>query len=402
MALIIIICIVSIICLTVSFLQWKNIVTRRESNKNLIAKRKKYKNYSTLSMVILLCSLLYIFGQDIDSVSLGIIIGLAFCSNKMWFEPYFTAEDVNKINRLCLYLRPFAIDGDVSKGHAIKGRFLIPETIEKYLCNELNQLIAQTFSVGIPESNVPTTQNSSPIFFTDSEWQCNVKKLANMSKVIVLHIAGTDGCKWELGICTEDSSILTKTIFLIDSENSLQILMDRFNLTEDDIKLKLPSKCVAVYYDSKNKRWNHVELINKRDIKKLISNFIVCNNINTEDEKSNKSKIPAIGWQVLAFIQNPVAYIGIARIPLFISITTIVFLICLAIVVGEFFGLSLVPYIIVSILSLIICGLILSHLNWKGHHYANKFFFAQKYRSLAIWLLILWCVDMLLNIIALI
>lgn len=63
MALIIIICIVSIICLTVSFLQWKNIVTRRESNKNLIAKRKKYKNYSTLSMVILLCSSLYFFGQ---------------------------------------------------------------------------------------------------------------------------------------------------------------------------------------------------------------------------------------------------------------------------------------------------------------------------------------------------
>ena len=131
----------------------------------------------------------------------------------------------------------------------------------------------------------------------------------------------------------------------------------------------------------------------EKDIKGLISQYIACNNIDTNRKQPDGNKTPAIGWQLLAFTQNPIAYLGTLNMSVLLSVALIACYIVVTCIIIASYSISEELLIVLVIVMTILCGYSLAQINWRSNYYSNKALFIQKHRSLAIWLVIVWAIS---------
>ena len=269
---------------------WNKKYGKKYIDANKLPLRKKYRLCSSFGFLLFIASILTIAeteGLIKDSYITLIIFPMLMSQNKILFEPYHTSEVADKLENFCLYLRPFNLSHK-DKGYYAHGNTLIPESLEKLFCNEINKRIAKTYCIGDPNTAIPTTLCSSGIYASDEEWKTTVDNMAKKCKLILMRIMDTDGCKWELKHCIDRH--LEKTIFLISCDNHLDLLKEYIgdNIAIPNISFQ-NNNCLALYLDKQQDKWIIAILKSIRDIKSAIKKFIKSHpQIRTEIEQNNK------------------------------------------------------------------------------------------------------------------
>ncbi len=239
---------------------------------HLLPLRRKYRICSAFGLMLLLVSTMYLAYDDAGYFTWLIIPCIFMSNNRLFFEPYHTSDIVDKIDKICLYLRPFNVLTYNDKDWA-KGKMGISESIEKLLCDELNKRIAKTYCIGDPNAAIPTTLSASGIYASDNEWKSTVTNLAEKSSVIVLKVMDTEGCLWELQHCINYH--IDKTIFIVTEKKHL-VLLNEYIIGKciDIPDIEITQHCIFLYLDNNNNSWNAFAIKKNRDIKTMITNFI--------------------------------------------------------------------------------------------------------------------------------
>ena len=239
--------------------------------------RKKYRLCSSFGVMLFIVSCLTFMemtGFIENTSAMWMIVPLMFMSqNRILFEPYYTSSVANELDEFCLYLRPFNLSAK-SDGYWAKGLLMIPESIEKLFCSELNNQIAKTYCIGDPNAAIPTTISASGIYASDLEWKLVVDNMAKKCKLILLRVMETEGCKWELKHCVGQH--IDKTIFLVSCAEHLELLKGYMGNNVIDIPNVsfLNESCIALYLDKETNKWHVVMLKTISDIKLAIKNYI--------------------------------------------------------------------------------------------------------------------------------
>lgn len=322
----------------VPILIWNKKYGKTYIEEQLLPLRKKYRICSAFGLMLFMVaflSLMEVFG--VVSTGMWFIAPVVFMSNnRLFFEPYYTSNVVDKIDELCLYLRPFDLSAK-NKGYFSMGSMLIPESVEKLLCNELNKQVAKTYCIGDPNQAIPTTLSASGIYASDDSWKASVIELAAKSELIVLRVMETEGCKWELHHCVNNH--IEKTIFLLSEGCHLELLNNYIS----EIKIEAPNVnlinkgCVAIFYNETLNIWEISLLKNVWDIKSLVKKYIkshaetairlyrkasASNVIKTPFKKMNISSV----WvHRLTFFLQPFWYIAYNRWPMWWIIIYIIY-----------------------------------------------------------------------------
>lgn len=322
MVIIITLLVVSLLLAILPPIIWGNRYGKKYISGDLLPLRKKYRLYSSFGFILFtvcLLTLIEILNLIDDSYILLWVILPSFIMsrNRLFFEPYHTADIVDKLDDFCLYLRPFDLSFK-NKGYWAKRiANIIPEPLEKLLCGEFNKRLSKTYCIGDPNTSIPTTLSTSGIYASDAEWQNAIETMAKNSKVILLRVMDTDGCKWELNHCINQH--LNKTIFLIAEEKNLDLLNEYINAT--DIELPNVSiqndSCIAIYINEKSKKWDAVVLKNIFAIRKLSDNFLKTHSeikqkpgiLESLKLPFQKVKVSSIWAHWLSIIFQPIWYI---------------------------------------------------------------------------------------------
>ena len=325
------ICIIAIVLGFVPNIIWDKKYGNTFISPDLLPLRRKYKSLATFGLMLFLVSFLYLFmelsGEEISAIWL--IAPLMFMTtNRVLYEPYYTADIVDKVINISLYLRPFDLTLS-NKNYWAKGKFGIDEYLEKLIGDELNKRVAKFYCIGDPDAAIPTTIGASCIYASDDNWKISVETLLERSKVVVLRVMNTEGCLWEMRQCT--LKYMGKTIFLIDSDDNLKVFKDAlagydFELPEISIN---ENYCTALFLDDKQINWNVVCLSDKRSIKAMVSMFIDSHlklNQELQDEKQIKNiltkpfksmSISSVWSHRISVILQPLWYMVYNRWPLF-------------------------------------------------------------------------------------
>ncbi len=296
MSLLIGLIIIGLIMAVIPTFVWSKKYGKKYISADMLPIRKKYRiclSVGFLLFTVAGLTLIEMMGLVDSYFELWFIIpGIIMAQNRMLFEPYHTSEIVSELDNFCLYLRPFDLSTK-AVGYWAKGGLYIPESLEKILCGEINKRIAKTYCIGDPNSAMPTTLSTSGIYASDAEWKSVVGRMANNSKLILLRVMDTDGCKWELNYCI--NQYIDKTIFLIAEEKHILLLQDYIK----NIHVELPNVailnngCVALYLDIASNQWNAIVLKNISDIRLMIKNYIRGHNdIKQEINLSEIIKYP--------------------------------------------------------------------------------------------------------------
>lgn len=277
MSLLIGLIIIGLIMAVIPTFVWSKKYGKKYISADMLPIRKKYRICSSVGFLLFTVSgltLIEMMGLvDSNFVLWYIIPSIIMAQNRMLFEPYHTSDIVSELEDFCLYLRPFDLTSK-NAGYWAKGSLIIPESLEKILCGEINKRIAKTYCIGDPNSAVPTTLSTSGIYASDSEWKSVVGKMVKKSKLILLRIMDTDGCKWELNYCV--SEYLHKTIFLIAEEKHVSLLQEHIknlNVELPNVAL-LNNGCVALYFDMESKQWKAITLKNISDVRLMIKSYL--------------------------------------------------------------------------------------------------------------------------------
>lgn len=300
---------------------WGKRYGKKYISGELLPLRKKYRFITSIGFLLFTISsitLIEILGLIDSQFSLWVIFPAFIMSqNRMLFEPYHTADIVDKLDDFCLYLRPFDLSSK-NQGYWVKGiGNIIREPLEKLLCGELNKRLSKTYCIGDPNSAIPTTLSTSSIYASDKEWKDAVGTMAKNSKIILLRVMDTDGCKWELKHCINQH--LDKTIFLIAEEKHINLLNEYIKDTDIELpNVSIQNKnCIAIYINNESKKWNAVVLKNISDIRKLIDNFLKAHSeikqkpgiIGSLKLPFQKVKVTSIWAHWISLIFQPIWYV---------------------------------------------------------------------------------------------
>lgn len=285
----IVLAIIGLAMIIASYLIWNKKYGKKYIDAALLPLRRKYRNVSAFGMLLFIVSvmtLLELVGYfDYNDLMWMFIPGLFMSNFKIFFEPYYTTDVVDKIDDFCLYLRPFVSDAQYNWNW-------MNESLEKVLCGEFNKRIAQCYCIGDPNSAIPTTLSTSGIYASDDEWQDAVNTLSVRSKLILLRVMDTEGCRWEIGQCINKH--FEKTIFIVDDSMHFNLLKNYIadkGIDVPDVTIINGKSFIALYYC--NGSWCITVLKNKHDIKSLISGYIKLHK-ELETEIKNRNKIGTI------------------------------------------------------------------------------------------------------------
>lgn len=336
----IILLIVGIIIVSAPSIIWRTRYGNKYIEADLLPKRQKFRTWSTWGLIIMVISIMNlgeIFGL-IDNIVWQLIPVFLFCNSKVIFEPYYTSEIVDKIDKLCLYLRPFAMSYK-ENGYSAKGYMGISEPVEKLMCGELNKRIAKTYCIGDPNEALPTTLSASGIYATDAEWKDSVSKLSDKSELILIRIMETDGCLWELQNCINRH--LQKTIFIVGTQRHVELLNEFIAIRGlKPPKIDIQDKGgLAIYINNITMKWEIHNIKSKSNIKQFVKTYI-NSNIEQQDKNGisklidsftqpfNKMDIPSKGTHTLLMVLQPFCYAVYNRWPLaWIIIFTVYFIV---------------------------------------------------------------------------
>ena len=249
---------------------WSIKYGKRYISVDLLPLRKIYRTVSLFGLMLSIVSIMTIMEVLglIDGSGMEWILLPAFIMSncKKFFEPYYRTDVIDKIDDLCLYLRPFASDAQLDLNWK-------SGTLEKVLCGKFNKLVAQCYCIADPNSAMPTTLSTSGIYASDAEWKDAVGTLADKSKVILLRVMDTEGCLWEMGQCV--SKHLEKTIFLVNDSKYFDILK-RFiaerGFDVPEVTIINKKSFIALFYC--NGRWCISVIKNKKDVTFLIDDYL--------------------------------------------------------------------------------------------------------------------------------
>lgn len=282
-----------------------------------ILKRKRYKNITTLGLILFLAACVNYATSylEISDLATFYIVGATLASNKFLFNPYFSTNIVDSIEKqkFCLFLRPFNSDGK----HNMSSWFgLNTESTEDNICKELNKQVAQTYVIGNPASFIPSIKSTFNIYATNNEWKTVINKLSNDARIILLKIGNTPGCKWEIKNCVK-KNLYYKIIAIIDDSASLSIAKELMGVSTRIVNIHSPH---VIFYDIRSQKWKLRNINNKKDIASMLSEYIQSNkDLITEiwDYKEqgklkniifNNSEIPKWEIYITGFL-NPFAMV---------------------------------------------------------------------------------------------
>ncbi|MBR6692313.1 MAG: hypothetical protein IKL75_06720 [Bacteroidaceae bacterium] len=285
----IVLAIIGLAMIIAPYLIWNKKYGKKYIDAALLPLRRKYRNVSAFGMLLFIVSVMtllelvgYLDGNELMWI---LVPGLFMYNFKIFFEPYYTTDVVDKIDDFCFYLRPFVSDAQYN-WNWMNG------SLEKVLCGEFNKRIAQCYCIGDPNSAIPTTLSTSGIYASDDEWQDAVNTLSVRSKLILLRVMDTEGCRWEIGQCINKH--FEKTIFIVDDSmhfNLLKKYISDKGIDVPDVTIINGKSFIALYYC--NGSWCITVLKNKHDIKSLISGYIKLHK-ELETEIKNRNKIGTI------------------------------------------------------------------------------------------------------------
>lgn len=377
---------VSMICY--SYKKWKAITKSSFINDEIVDKRKHYRAIAVFGLLFIFGSFRYILHGVLWDMRLlpetmcMFLVGLAFGYFRCFIEPYYNSSVVEKLSDFCLYLRPFDVDRlwtNRPRG-SVRNICGMPINIESRFCTAFSKKIAQTFAIGNPNSNMPTTLYTSSIYANDEEWKEVVRHLSQKSKVIILHVGASDGCLWEMGHCVENN-YLGKTIFLVEDNKMFDLIRKvcRIDPIED---LDIDSFCI-VSYDRNLNKWIVNKISSKTDINSVVDSFIESHDLHRTYYESRE--IPSLWWQRLAFSTNAIAYCIYNKWPLknwiYMAVTVIVMFLASSFVL---IAIILLPWLWIA-----------PRISFRNQNSGGISLFASNNRSLTLWL----CAFFLCNLI---
>ncbi len=311
----------------VAYYRWKKLSINLYIDEKIVSKRRKYMSFTIAGMLLTLSAVLFIkFYYTEGATFLDLWFDASWSLGLLGYmlDSYYNASIVKTINGLCLYLRPFNIDTASiikNKKSYVKGWFGVKEPVEKFLCNELNQRVSQTFSIGNPNSSLPATFATTNLYANDSEWKDAVAELSSKADVIVIRVGNSEGCQWELNHCAENH-YLQKTVFLVEDGSMIDMIK---SIIEEVGPISFcydnnPRFIVAVFFDKQKGQWQAIELRSKRIVKKFVADYVendsfLKNQASIQKKRDGvrqmfikSEKVPGKIWQSLGFALNPVGY----------------------------------------------------------------------------------------------
>jgi hypothetical protein len=383
-----------------SYDKWKSISSDLSINDDLVKKRKYYRNIAVWGLLFVIGAFRYymhgilwdlrLLPETTSMLIIGIFLGYFRC----FIEPYYNSSIVGKLTDFCLYLRPFDIDKRITSKLS---PYLWGGTanVENRICSIFSRRIAQTFAIGNPNSNIPTTLFTSNIYANDEEWKNVIKELAHKSKAIILHVGTSDGCIWEMGHCVEND-YLNKTLFLVENQEMFDLLRKRCGV-KVELKEQTISSSHIIYFDDASNCWIVNSIKSKKDINNVINKFIISHNLQEESNSSDHQDktIPARWWQILAFSTNAFAYFIYQRWPLrmwkYIIVYFVLLYICAVSVAAFLFSIYSMAEVL--IINFAIIGILLlpwwwiaPKISYKYQKEGGDYIFAQNNRLFALWL----------------
>lgn len=400
-----------------SYSKWANLSKGTYIDDGIVAKRRYYRIIAVWGFLLIIAAIRFIFYYEIctyhfftNTISM-LIVGVAFGYFRCFVEPYYNASLANSIEHLCLYLRPFETDEKSilsnSKLYA-RREWGIPVKIEKLLCQELNRSVVQTFAIGNPNSNIPTTFATSNLYANDKEWRETIAILAKKASVIIIRIGQTEGCLWEMDHCIE-SEQLGKVIFLVDNSQAMRLLQER-------LVNKVPKVCCiqteghyALFLNDDGCEWTSIKIETASDVKKCVDSYIGKHcSLRSEIEQWHKhckeishlfhiKDVPALWWQILAFSTNIFSYCFLNKWPKrWIKSLIIYFVLILFIMAGVdlvYFEKTntivdiqlLTINVIIGFFFLLPWFWLAPRITWTCRQWPCKLVFFQTNQSLALW-----------------
>lgn len=397
----------SIFLMIFSYKKWKYIAKHSSIDDNLVTKRKTYRNIYIFGMLLLVAGFddFVSFYDSTSGYCSIIVIAMMMSNSRVFFEPYFKSEIANSLKNFCLYLRPFSADLESKRKNRhgfVKDVYGLPQTIERMLCKEIAKQIFPVYAIGNPNSNVPTTIMTSNIYANDEEWKTTIDTLSNNAELVVLRVGESEGCLWEIKNSV-DNMLLKKIVFIIEDETMLSVLNK--NLPSGIPDLYLPIKentsSYVVYLDENCNNWNYAILNSYKDIKIVVSNYIkghpsLKNGINVIKARRknlkvlfDKGKIPAILWQILSILLNPIAYSFINKWQRKWYIILIAYcFIAICILLSIFLVLSELTTIVIAIALFLPWIWLAPRISWRTRQWESEVIFSKKNKALALWLLV--------------
>lgn len=397
-----------------SYSRWKILSNGIYIDDLIVAKRRQYRYTAVWGLLFIIASVrfllfhylwqIHLFPNSIAMLLTAIALGYSRC----FIEPYYSASIAKSIEHLCLYLRPFNTDNQsFLNQHSgfVTGVTGIPLKTERILCKELNRKIIQTFAIGNPNSNIPTTFSTSNIYANDSEWKDTIIELARKACVIVVKVGESEGCQWEINHCITNE-YLRKTLFIVNEQQSLTILQEKIsNINPITHTIDNSPKNMALFIDEVTNEWNVVPLDTKSDVKNCIEEYIKKHpSLNSLIDKQKqrlgvrnilKTKdVPAKWWQIFAFGTNIWAYCFLNKWPKrwVVALTGYFIFIFVFIIFGFLYILEdmdtvslIIMFITISLL-LIPWMWIAPKISWSSRVWPSREIFAQNNKSLFLWL----------------
>ncbi len=280
---------------------WYKKYGKKHINSETNQLRCKYRRMVLMGLIFTLMSCQFLFDNiyevnPIFPVLLWYLLPLIILIRyRALYEPYQTSMFVDELEDFCLYLRPF--DEKIRRQGNFINAELKYDSVEKLFCSELNKEIATTYCIGDPKFSLPSTWGISNIYADDSEWQSVVSRMAQKSKLILMRVLDTDGCRWELLQCV--NQYLDKTIFLLSGDSQIDFLKEILGKKYENLPNVsfLNNGCVALYIDKNTGKWNFVTIKSRKDVRLMLEHF-AHNSSNLYEELCKKH-------ERLSVLKNP-------------------------------------------------------------------------------------------------
>ncbi len=199
---------------------------------------------------ILICTLKYTYHPFFALFFYA--IALSSFSGSYDLGSLYKSEIEPSIRNCCLFLRPFELE-HFSLSNTT--RYKIYQHISGETCNYLSSHIAQVFSIGNPQGMVDHILHSVSLYASDEDWKKIVASLAEKAHVIVIHVGDTNGCIWELDLCSKQC-FFDKVILIVDSPDKMDFLRRLDALASETILSKeFSGVSTLVYKDLNEGKW---------------------------------------------------------------------------------------------------------------------------------------------------
>ena len=399
-----------------SYSKWQKLSKGTYIDDEIVIKRRHYRKIAVWGLLVIIAAIRFIVYHELwnthflPNTLMLIMVGIAFGYFRCFVEPYYNASLANDIEHLCLYLRPFETDKknilNNSKLYAKRG-WGIPVKIERLLCEELNRSVVQTFAIGNPNSNIPTTFATTNLYANDKEWKETIAILAEKASIIIIRIGQTEGCLWEIDHCIE-SELLVKVIFLVENAQAMKLLQEKLTNKAPQMCDALTEGHYALFLNEDGSEWTSTRIEAASDVKKCVDSYIdKHSSLRTEIQQWNKRSgkishlfhikdVPALWWQILAFSTNIFSYCFLNKWPkrwIKSLITSFVLTFIIIIGVDSIYlenntGADMTLFVI-NVIMFSICFLpwfwLAPRITWTCRQWPCKLVFHQTNRSLVLW-----------------